>query len=97
MQNSQWTYEQSNGSSNGTVIVLVCLRVLGIIKHKNQKHLLGQNFALIVKTQLGRSEIVKGLDKERQREEEKGLRNYESLSLLSWNQHKRGKEGKKKV
>ena len=64
MQNSQWTYEQSNGSSDGTVIVLVCLGVLGITKHKNQKHLLGQNFALIVKAQLSTSEIVKeGLDK----------------------------------
>lgn len=99
MQNSQWTYEQSNGSSNGTVIVLVCLRVLGIIKHKNQKHLLGQNFALIVKAQLSRSEIVKeGLDKRKGKERrKKGLRNYESLSdTISWNQHKRGKEEKKK-
>ena len=68
MQNSQWTYEQSNGSSNGTVVVLVCLRVLGIIKRKNQRHLLGQNFALIVKAQRSRSEIVKeGLDKRKEK------------------------------
>lgn len=100
MQNSQWTYEQSNGSSNGTVIVLVCLRVLGIIKHKNQKHLLGQNFALIVKAQLSRSEIVKeGLDKRKAKRGGKKVSEIMSPYLIPYPETniKEEKKGKKSL
>ena len=97
MQNSRWTYEQSNGGSNGTVVVLVCLRVLGIIKRKNQRHLLGQNFALIVKAQLSRSEIVKGgLDKRKEKKGGKKVSETMSPCLIPHPENNKKEERKEK-